>query len=132
MQYRRFYFSTIEILKIRSHSLLELGLDYLYLVRMVGLEPTRGHPRKILSLVRLPFRHIRIRLLLKPRLILSQSSEKNNSFLIFFSEAALQFQSSRRLQNNLREFQPAGLTSYSRLPSEELPQNAAVHYNYIP
>ncbi len=23
----------------------------------VGLEPTRGHPRKILSLVRLPFRH---------------------------------------------------------------------------
>lgn len=26
---------------------------------MVGLEPTRGHPRKILSLVRLPFRHIR-------------------------------------------------------------------------
>ena len=29
-------------------------------MRMVGLEPTRGHPRKILSLVRLPFRHIRI------------------------------------------------------------------------
>lgn len=29
-------------------------------MRMVGLEPTRGHPRKILSLVRLPFRHIRM------------------------------------------------------------------------
>ena len=28
-------------------------------LRMVGLEPTRGRPRKILSLVRLPFRHIR-------------------------------------------------------------------------
>ena len=28
-------------------------------MRMVGLEPTRGRPRKILSLVRLPFRHIR-------------------------------------------------------------------------
>jgi hypothetical protein len=28
-------------------------------MRMVGLEPTRGCPRKILSLVRLPFRHIR-------------------------------------------------------------------------
>lgn len=27
---------------------------------MVGLEPTRGRPRKILSLVRLPFRHIRV------------------------------------------------------------------------
>ena len=31
-------------------------------MRMVGLEPTRGRPRKILSLVRLPFRHIRSRL----------------------------------------------------------------------
>lgn len=31
-----------------------------FFVRMVGLEPTRGHPRKILSLVRLPFRHIRM------------------------------------------------------------------------
>lgn len=29
-------------------------------MRMVGLEPTRGRPRKILSLVRLPFRHIRM------------------------------------------------------------------------
>ena len=29
-------------------------------LRIVGLEPTRSHPRKILSLVRLPFRHIRI------------------------------------------------------------------------
>lgn len=32
---------------------------YLLVLRMVGLEPTRGRPRKILSLVRLPFRHIR-------------------------------------------------------------------------
>ena len=31
-----------------------------FLMRMVGLEPTRSHLRKILSLVRLPFRHIRI------------------------------------------------------------------------
>ena len=29
------------------------------LMRMVGLEPTRGRPRQILSLMRLPFRHIR-------------------------------------------------------------------------
>lgn len=33
-------------------------------MRMVGLEPTRGCPRKILSLVRLPFRHIRLYVLL--------------------------------------------------------------------
>lgn len=29
-------------------------------MQVVGLEPTRGCPRKILSLVRLPFRHIRL------------------------------------------------------------------------
>ena len=32
----------------------------LTVLRIVGLEPTRGHPREILSLVRLPFRHIRV------------------------------------------------------------------------
>ena len=30
-------------------------------MRMEGLEPSRGHPRQILSLVRLPFRHIRLK-----------------------------------------------------------------------
>ena len=29
-------------------------------MRMEGLEPSRGHPRQILSLMRLPFRHIRV------------------------------------------------------------------------
>ena len=29
-------------------------------MRMMGLEPIRSHLRKILSLVRLPFRHIRL------------------------------------------------------------------------
>ena len=46
----------------------------LHSLRMVGLEPTRGCPRKILSLVRLPFRHIRSRsehLLLKPFYIIA-------------------------------------------------------------
>lgn len=28
-------------------------------MRMAGLEPARSHPRQILSLMRLPFRHIR-------------------------------------------------------------------------
>ena len=32
----------------------------LSLMRMVGLEPTRCHHRQILSLLRLPFRHIRV------------------------------------------------------------------------
>lgn len=42
---------------------------YLLVLRMVGLEPTRGRPRKILSLVRLPFRHIR-----RCEMVLSQHS----------------------------------------------------------
>ena len=40
-RYRRFCFSTQDILKIRSRPRLEPGSDYHYLVRQVGLEPTR-------------------------------------------------------------------------------------------
>ena len=34
--------------------------DRVLQLRMMGLEPIRSHLRKILSLVRLPFRHIRL------------------------------------------------------------------------
>ncbi len=40
-RYRRFCFSTQDILKIRSRPRLEPGSDYHYLVRLKGLEPTR-------------------------------------------------------------------------------------------
>ena len=59
---------------------------------MVGLEPTRGHPRKILSLVRLPFRHIRLSglksieyILFKPELILTHPNHFCNTLYQFFS-----------------------------------------------
>ena len=45
---------------INKHKKRTLVHTKVLFVRMVGLEPTRGHPRKILSLVRLPFRHIRM------------------------------------------------------------------------
>lgn len=52
-------------------------------MRMVGLEPTRGHPRKILSLVRLPFRHIRsYGFLWKPNLIISPDKTHCKIFLV--------------------------------------------------
>lgn len=54
-------------------------------MRMVGLEPTRGHPRKILSLVRLPFRHIReVGVLSTPSdfLIIHYPLTKVNTFFI--------------------------------------------------
>ena len=44
-------------------------------MRMVGLEPTRGRPRKILSLVRLPFRHIRIQF----KVVVLQTETYNNT-----------------------------------------------------
>ena len=55
-----FAFRTKDILKIRIRPRLEPGSDYHYLVRMTGLEPVHSHLRQILSLMRLPFRHIRI------------------------------------------------------------------------
>ena len=56
-----------------------------FLMRMVGLEPTRSHLRKILSLVRLPFRHIRIMAsFLKPRIIISLVFLYCKLFLLFY------------------------------------------------
>ena len=60
------------------------GFSVFHSMRMVGLEPTRGHPRKILSLVRLPFRHIRlIGFLWKPNLIISLVQSHCNIFLFY-------------------------------------------------
>ena len=59
---RNIVFCTVVLNSYFIHKLKKnLGsLPKFFFVRMVGLEPTRGHPRKILSLVRLPFRHIRM------------------------------------------------------------------------
>ena len=59
------------------------GFSCFFCLRMVGLEPTRGRPRKILSLVRLPFRHIRLsQSFLKPISIITQCFPNYNIFLI--------------------------------------------------
>ena len=63
-------------------------------MRMAGLEPARSHLRKILSLVRLPFRHIRI-LVAKHAtknpmdLFVSPETENNSTILIFYLQAIL-------------------------------------------
>lgn len=59
-------------------------------MRMVGLEPTRDCSRKILSLVRLPFRHIRLYFSVTKFIIRGISGDVNEilcvirSFLAFF------------------------------------------------
>ena len=47
----------IDIEQSLTHKIIPISI---FLMQMVGLEPTRGRPYKILSLVRLPFRHIRM------------------------------------------------------------------------
>ena len=65
---------------------IETGSDYHYLVRMVGLELTRGRPRKILSLVRLPFRHMR-------RYIVTEDcpSSKQSIYYHLFNQLSITF-----------------------------------------
>lgn len=52
-----------------------------FLMRMVGLEPTRSHLRKILSLVRLPFRHIR-KVFIAEFIIMGINFDVNNKIYI--------------------------------------------------
>ncbi len=48
------------ILNIKNaESLIIRAFSIFSLLRMAGLEPARSRPRQILSLMRLPFRHIR-------------------------------------------------------------------------
>lgn len=44
----------------KLESIIYTDFRVFLLVRMAGLEPARSHPRQILSLMRLPFRHIRM------------------------------------------------------------------------
>ena len=47
------------MLKQKPPELIPEALLY-KVMREMGLEPTRSHPRQILSLMRLPFRHSRV------------------------------------------------------------------------
>ena len=49
-------------------------------MRMEGLEPSRGHPRQILSLMRLPFRHIRKSVILNTHISLTYEEVYVNHF----------------------------------------------------
>ena len=49
-------------------------------MRMEGLEPSRGHPRQILSLMRLPFRHIRRSVILNTSISLTYEEVYVNNF----------------------------------------------------
>ena len=57
-------------------------------MRMAGLEPARSHLRKILSLVRLPFRHIRMCEMFAPQQSISYHplSVLSIPFLNFFTK----------------------------------------------
>ena len=73
-----FAFRTKDILKIRIRPRLEPGSDYHYLVPVVGLEPTRSRPRRILNPLRLPFHHTGTFYRETPKILIGENKERTH------------------------------------------------------
>lgn len=105
-----------------------------FLMRMVGLEPTRSHLRKILSLVRLPFRHI--------RLCLGASFAPEQKYIttdyfalqVFFNFLSIFFQcqNNQMLQSNLLVVPHDESSVHFHLLSAIILHVLAFHYSCIP
>ena len=94
----------------------------------MGLEPTRSHPRQILSLMRLPFRHS----CASNSVIIPQVLPKCKKIILQALSVFFQFQSSQRLQSNHSVSLLFESTVQSHPLSEAALQNAVYHYSYIP
>ena len=97
-------------------------------VQEMGLEPTRSHPRQILSLMRLPFRHS----CASNSVIIPQVLPKCKKIILQALSVFFQFQSSQRLQSNHSVSLLFESTVQSHPLSEAALQNAVYHYSYIP
>ena len=103
-------------------------------LRMMGLEPIRSHLRKILSLVRLPFRHI--------RLCLGASFAPEQKYIttdyfalqVFFNFLSIffQFQSSQRLRSNRTDVLHGGSSGRFHLLLIKVLRVLTFHYSCIP
>ena len=94
----------------------------------MGLEPTRSHPRQILSLMRLPFRHS----CASNSIIIPQVLPKCKKIILQALSVFFQFQSSKRLRNNHSVSLLFESTVRSHPLSEAVLQNAVYHCSYIP
>ena len=97
-------------------------------VQEMGLEPTRSHPRQILSLMRLPFRHS----CASNSVIIPQVLPKCKKIILQALSVFFQFQSSQRLRSNHSVSLLFESTVQSHPLSEAVLQNAVYHYSYIP
>ena len=97
-------------------------------VQEMGLEPTRSHPRQILSLMRLPFRHS----CASNSVIIPQVLPKCKRIILQALSVFFQFQSSQRLRSNHSVSLLFESTVQSHPLSEAVLQNAVYHYSYIP
>ena len=110
-----------------------------FCMQEMGLEPTRSHPRQILSLMRLPFRHS----CASNSDILSQVSSKfkclfptKHYFLVIFQQSVYSMfrrsQSNQRLRSSHAGFQLCGSAVHCRLLLTEVQQSVIYRCSYIP
>ena len=97
-------------------------------VQEMGLEPTRSHPRQILSLMRLPFRHS----CASNSVIIPQVLPKCKKIILQALSVFSRFQSSQRLQSNHSVSLLFESTVRSHPLSEAALQSAVYRYSYIP
>ena len=108
-------------------------------VQEMGLEPTRSHPRQILSLMRLPFRHS----CASNSDILSQVSSKfkcsfptKHYFLVIFQQSVYsrfrRSQSNQRLRSSHAGSQLCGSAVHCRLLLTEVQRSVICRCSYIP
>ena len=108
-------------------------------VQEMGLEPTRSHPRQILSLMRLPFRHS----CASNSDILSQVSSKfkclfptKHYFLVIFQQSVYsrfrRSQSNQRLRSSHAGSQLCGSAVHCRLLLTEVQQSVIYRCSYNP
>ena len=112
---------------------------YFQAMQEMGLEPTRSHPRQILSLMRLPFRHS----CASNSDILSQVSSKfkclfptKHYFLVIFQQSVYsrfcRSQSNQRLRSSHAGSQLCGSAVHCRLLLTEVQQSVIYRCSYIP
>ena len=108
-------------------------------VQEMGLEPTRSHPRQILSLMRLPFRHS----CASNSDILSQVSSKfkclfptKHYFLVIFQQSVYsrfrRSQSNQRLRSSHAGSQLCGSAVHCRFLLTEVQQSVICRCSYTP
>ena len=110
-----------------------------FCMQEMGLEPTRSHPRQILSLMRLPFRHS----CASNSDILSQVPSKfkclfptKHCFLVIFQQSVYsrfrRSQSNQRLRSSHAGSQLCGSAGHCRLLLTEVQQSVIYRCSYIP